>query len=272
MSILNKIFGTREAAPINRKMGRQKANPDRDMQITLAYQDGQNSQRLADKYGVTRERICQILRRTNTIEHRAERRRIEKETIENEATELRTKAKAEFDQRLAAAIELVRSGSPLNKASRQVGLPPKSNSYLGLECKKAGVSTVYGPWRDYGPKIVRVRELRGEGHTWADISSICISEGLGPVVGAWPHNNVPDLMTKRIKREKKETPTIAKPPKPPEFEWSEENTNKLVQLWLNGASAQQCVDVLGPPITRNSIIGKINRLRAAGKLNHQPGI
>lgn len=249
---------------------------DRDVAITVAYEQGENSQALAEKYGVSRERICQILRRTNVIEHRAERRAAVQQTITAEVAQLKAAAKSDFDQTIAAGVELVRGGASINEAGRAVGLQKYGAGLLARACKQAGVKTQHGRWRDRAPKVARARALREDGKTWSEISAICETEGFGPVNPTWVSNHLPDLVTshrtRRAIRAQAETddpapqPRAPRLPRPQEFDWRPEAVARLIDLWFGGSTAQQCADVMGPPITRNSIIGKINRLRAAGEL------
>jgi GcrA cell cycle regulator len=42
--------------------------------------------------------------------------------------------------------------------------------------------------------------------------------------------------------------------------WSDERVQIMKELWLGGRSATEIAARLGPPVTRNSVIGKVNRL------------
>lgn len=42
--------------------------------------------------------------------------------------------------------------------------------------------------------------------------------------------------------------------------WDDERTQIMKTLWMGGKSATEIAAYLGPPITRNSVIGKVNRL------------
>jgi predicted DNA-binding protein YlxM (UPF0122 family) len=241
---------------------------DRDIQITAAYEDGATSQQLADLYGISRERICQILRRSNAIELRASRRKTVMATFEREASAIKQAAKEDFDECLGRAIELVREGRSLAEAGREVGFNRTKVNFLGAACKKAGVATLHGRWRDNGPKISRVRELRATGMKWIDISAICEAERMGPVTQPWLNHHCPDLIRRGRRRNTGSANSLAKaaPHPPRDDDWTQERVDYLVRLWLNGSSAQQCADILG--MTRNAIIGKINRVRTAGQLKN----
>lgn len=49
--------------------------------------------------------------------------------------------------------------------------------------------------------------------------------------------------------------------------WSEKNIKRLIVMHKRGDSARDIATVLGHGITRNGVLGKIHRLRQAGKLD-----
>jgi GcrA cell cycle regulator len=52
--------------------------------------------------------------------------------------------------------------------------------------------------------------------------------------------------------------------KPPVYAWPQEAINAMIRLYLNGDSASQIATALGNGLTRNAVIGKLNRLRDKG--------
>lgn len=48
--------------------------------------------------------------------------------------------------------------------------------------------------------------------------------------------------------------------------WSEARVEEMIRLFQAGMSASQIARALGKPFTRNSVIGKLHRLRAAGRV------
>jgi GcrA cell cycle regulator len=52
--------------------------------------------------------------------------------------------------------------------------------------------------------------------------------------------------------------------KTPNFEWTQESIDKILQMYKHGDSASQIAKALGNGLTRNAIIGKLNRLRDKG--------
>ena len=55
-------------------------------------------------------------------------------------------------------------------------------------------------------------------------------------------------------------------PTPKVYAWPEEAVEKLISLYKEGLSARKIAEILGHGLTRNSIIGKWERLRKAGRL------
>ena len=52
--------------------------------------------------------------------------------------------------------------------------------------------------------------------------------------------------------------------KPPVYAWPQEAIDVMIRLYLKGDSASQIAKALGQGLTRNAVIGKLNRLRDKG--------
>ena len=52
--------------------------------------------------------------------------------------------------------------------------------------------------------------------------------------------------------------------KTPNFEWTQDAIDKILQMYKHGDSASQIAKALGNGLTRNAVIGKLNRLRDKG--------
>jgi len=52
--------------------------------------------------------------------------------------------------------------------------------------------------------------------------------------------------------------------KTPNFEWTQDAIDTMIRLYLKGDSASQIAKALGQGLTRNAVIGKLNRLRDKG--------
>jgi Mor family transcriptional regulator len=249
---------------------------ERNLAMVAAYESGEeNLQSLGDKYGVSRERVRQILAPVGSTALVKEQRRIRREEAQAAAAELKAAVRAERAAKIAEAVEIVRQGFSINEARRRVpGLPING---LQLECKKVGVESSHGRWRDFGPKIARARELRATGLSWGAISNQLGAEGFGKFGPNFVTHHMPDLVERRTQHTNG-AGSVAQPPREPaapkprkvyvdpESIWTDDAVARLKIMWFNGNTAQQCADILGQSFTRNAIIGKVNRLRAAGEL------
>lgn len=234
----------------------------RNTEIIEKYKAGASVGTLGNEYGVTRERICQILRPHNLTNLKAEQKRIAREETEAEREAIIAGLKAARENAIEQAVEIVRAGGSRNDAIRVTGLPV----YLVQQaCKDAGLPHYHGRWHreaDNERRRIRARELRAAGKTWAEIKAITAAEG-DQIDMNWVARHCADLMGTRQPR--KQQPKQPKPT-PQDYPWSDDKIATLCRMYFKGCSAQQIADVLGQPFTRNSIIGKTNRLRAAGLL------
>ncbi len=145
---------------------------DRDAAICKAYTTGQgNTITLGKQYGISRERVAQILRRDNLIELLAERKKLAREII----AENRTAEKAAVQAKFKHAEALVAEGKSINAAAFEVGLVPAVfQRWLKLHTT---TKSQHGRWRDWQPRIDRFLALRGAGHTMAKAIEIMQAEG-----------------------------------------------------------------------------------------------
>lgn len=234
------------------------------------YRNGQNATQIAAQFGVTRERVCQILRKENLIEHRTQRRQLARELVEQDLAAVQAE-KAEQDQKI---IDAVRGGKSCADAAAMYGMSTVQAIYI---CKKHGVESQHGRWRDFSARYLRIKELLDAGQTLSGALRVRGAEE-GRIIGyLWVQHNHPELCDRRrnkaMPRAPEPTPPLAlRPRKAPlpvydiEANWSPEKTAELIRLWLGGTSAQQIIDIFGAPFTRNSVLGKVYRLRLAGQL------
>jgi len=230
------------------------------------YEEGKSSQEIADMYSVTRERVYQILRKGNLIEHRMQRRRFAAELFEQDKEQVRAKRTADEERLLA----LVRAGDSLATAASKVGFTTPVATWI---CKKHGVKSNWGRWRDPSQRVSRLTELVESGLSLNAAMRLAGEEEGKTIAYLWVQHNCPQLLKKNRPRS---APLVAPTPKPPkikpqpsgpfpQLEWSEDRISRLIALWFNGSSAQQIADIFGD-CTKNAIIGQIYRLRIAGKL------
>lgn len=170
-----------------------KAN--RNEEIVQAYRDGLSSVELAERFGVSRERVCQILRRTNEIALASERKRIARAALAAERQQIASAALQDWNRKVDAVIAGVKNGRSISDVGRDLGLTGNEKSKIGKVLRANGIPIRHGKHgRDWSAKIARVRELRASGYTWDRISEICDREGHGNVVGSWASIHTPDLV------------------------------------------------------------------------------
>jgi hypothetical protein len=238
---------------------------ERDRAIVTKYEAGSSTPFLALEYNLTRERVCQILRRSNTIELVKGRRRLAQRVIAEEAAEIKATAKAQYKAKIEAAVELVRKGESVRQATNKIfnrGYHTQFNYAVGAACRAAGVGFNHGRHRDFTYRKKRLLDLIGSGMSVAEAIKIMRAEG-SKIYYNWVYSNMPEMIRSR---NRKKTPS-----QPPQIsvrpgDWDEKHTQELLSLYYKGVTGQQIADIFGPPYTRSAILGKIDRLRKSGKL------
>lgn len=241
-----------------------RAKEMRNEEIVEKYKAGASSVELAKEYGVSRERICQFLRKDNVIATKQQRNALAREMAKADVEARKAQFKAERQEKIDAALALVRQGKSLREAGAEIGLTHYEGNILQIERKRAGIVLKHGRWRDFGPRKARIRELYDQGKGRAEIIRTLRAEG-DPLHDYWLRDNCADLKFRKrgqASRQKK----IREPRPDPESIWTDDKVSELRRHWLNGLSAQQISDIFGLEFTRNSIIGKVNRLRNAGQV------
>lgn len=265
MSLIGRLFGMNGATPAppvptKRPVGRPRTpeNVARNAEIVEKYKSGLSTVTLAAEYGVSRERICQLLRKDNVIATKQQRDRLARETLKRDAQHVKDQAREDRARKISRALELVREGKAQREAGATVGLTSNEQNLLSLACREAGLEQRYGRWRDFSARNSRVRELHAQGMTLGKVISTLRAEG-DNVCRDWIIRRCADLRWPRGGLSRVKT-RRQKPPKADPV-WTGEKVAELRRHWLNGCSAQQISDIFGPPFTRSAVIGKANRLR-----------
>lgn len=242
---------------------------ERNQQWCDLYRAGQSVQQIVDQFGVTRERVCQILRIENLIALKWQRNRLAAELDAEEREKIRDARAAQEENILA----LVRDGGSHSEVAVKLGIKTSRVAHVCYRHKVANGR--HGRWRDFTARINRLRELIEGGHSInAALAIRSQEEGQKQIGYQWLQRNIPELCNKH-RCPAPATPAVSAPlvskgapapkPAPPDI-WTAERTAELIKLWFGGTSAQQISDIFGPPFTRNAIIGKTHRLRLAGEL------
>lgn len=155
---------------------------------------------LGKTFGITRERVCQILRRVNAIGLAQERRALAKELLEAEKATARAAIANEWEERLAVAVELVRKGMACRQASMAVGMQAHSTFTNALR-KKAqllGLGLSHSRWRDFSERIAKMQGLLDRGHSVNSAVNVLRAEGDRTIHYAWARRHFPSYLRPRV--------------------------------------------------------------------------
>ncbi len=165
---------------------------------------------------------------------------------------------------LAQAVQEVAQGKSARSLS---GGSLRWERAILARCEKAGVASKHGPHRDLSHRIETVRRLYSDGHSWASIAAqLSIIEGR-PLrqIYTWAQNHM-DLPPRHSVRRK---PRASKPrPGPtvdPRTTFNRAASIREACVANRGKmSARQLAEILGT--TRNAVIGHWFRARQAGAI------
>lgn len=153
-----------------------------------------SSCKLAEEYGVTRERICQILRRVNAIGNAQARLEAAREAIADAKAKLKADTQTALDAKVGEVLELVRQGKSIRQACMTVNLEPYSNfvNIIGKRVKLAGIEVQHGRHRDFSERKARVRALVAEGLSVPKIVERLRASTDPRIHKTWVYTNMPE--------------------------------------------------------------------------------
>lgn len=167
-----------------------RPTPTRHTEWCRLYREGFTARQIGDLYGVSSERVCQILRPTGLIEQKEQRRELAKELIEQDRAAVLAD-RAELAQKIVA---LVKSGKSITTAAAEIGITSYTATYI---CAKHGLTSQHGRWRDFSARAERLRSLVAAGHSLAKALKIAGAEEGRIIAYQWAVRHVPELQNKR---------------------------------------------------------------------------
>lgn len=113
----------------------------RNEKIRADYLSGINSPALGLKYGISRERVRQVLEPFGVIAQR----KLDRAAARKQASLHTAQQKIEFEAKKHKGVNLVRGGMSISKAAKIIGVAPATVSSAALA---AGIVSQHGRWRD----------------------------------------------------------------------------------------------------------------------------
>lgn len=201
-----KLWGRITMRVSQRNLPYELKTKERNAEMRRLYEENpkENSVgKLGERYGISRERVCQVLRKTNTISTVQERRSMAKKALAKEVKAAKVEAKRIWNAELQKALKLVREGTSLREAVKQSGIKLHSNfaNELGKLVRVEGVELKHGRWRDFSERKARLTKLREKGYSWKEVLDTMHHEG-DPVYYGWIIDNMPELITPRSRTKK----------------------------------------------------------------------
>lgn len=142
---------------------------ERDAEIIRKYAEDpkkHNTVTMAKEYGLSRERIAQILRPTNVMAYEAERRAAAKAEIQQQKSELKQELKENLSSLIDKAIGFMQAEKlSIRQAVRKLGRLPHSHTsnLISLELRKRGFKHNYGRHRDFSERRATIERLHTQG-------------------------------------------------------------------------------------------------------------
>ena len=157
---------------------------ERNHKIIKEYKAGATSIELGEKYQISSERICQILRPHGAIEDK----QAERFVLKLNELEAKFAKRRERREKAERAAQMVSEGMSMREASLRVGLRQKVVESIS---RNYGIKSKHGRWSriDYPERKRIITEMRAEGKTWAEISGRLVNSSIYP----WARLHMPEL-------------------------------------------------------------------------------
>lgn len=174
----------------------------RNQALVAAYEAGTaNSTEIAKANGLTRERVCQILRPHRVIEKRLERKRLVLEALSEEGVRLKQEIKSCLETKFAPGFDLVKKGYSFRAAAMKIGIQNiQEQRVFALACKNAGFKVNHSRWADFSERERRCEELAARGLSISQIVTTLRSGGDPLCHENWIRSNMPHLIKNRSSR------------------------------------------------------------------------
>lgn len=167
---------------------------DRNLEIITKYSSDPkkfSTGALAEMYGISKERVCQILRTVNAIGKAQARKELAREALADSKAEAAKELEALYEK----VVDYVRAGMSIRKACAAVGQPMHGQfaTVVGAKVRVAGIRRRYGPHgraEEFAERKRRVEALLREG--WAVKAIIDKLRAEGETINSvWVYTNFP---------------------------------------------------------------------------------
>jgi transposase len=168
----------------------------RDRELIARYEAGENTPSLKKAFNLSRERVCQILRRANTIELRRGRRQAAKDAQQEVVAKIKAETTTAYQAKIDNAVALARSGVSWRQARMQAfgdwSNHTNDDAAVSSACKAAGLRHTHGRHRDLSHRRAKLVELHDKGFTMSEAIRFMRASG-DKIHGMWINTHCPDI-------------------------------------------------------------------------------
>lgn len=287
-----------EAISFNR--GGRPRDHEREADMLARFHSGETLQSIGDHFGITRERVRQIVERNGAVP-RYQQARIRRDQIvaamrgewltskeladrfgidpasvlsiaRDAGIKLPVRTREE-EQDLAAFAERVKAGESIRAVS---GGDHNLENRIKIYCAGKGIKSLHGPWRDLSHRYGIIRAGREAGKSWKELAlEVSAIEKIaikGAALYNWAQAHIDDIpqpprkprRAKRPARPYRHKPAPAKVITASPDIVVKDTVKETAIANRDRATASQIAAAIG--VSRNSIIGHWNRARISGEL------